>query len=82
MTPPLDSQYDTVNVVGQYDIFSHPPERMGNLLADLNGITAGGFYGHSATAFSDPAHVAPGDITTTVNDRGGDDNDVPHPQRR
>ena len=67
---PVDSQYDTVNVVGQYDIFSHPPERMGNLLADLNGITAGGFYGHSATAFSDPAHVAPGDITTTVNDRG------------
>jgi hypothetical protein len=67
---PFDSQYDTVNVVGQYDIFSHPPDRMGNLLADLNGITAGGFYGHSATAFSDPAHVAPGDITRTVNDRG------------
>ena len=58
VTPPLDSQYDTVNVVGQYDIFSHPPDRMGNLLADLNGITAGGFYGHSATAFS--AHSAAG----------------------
>ncbi len=71
VTPPLDSQYDTVNVVGQYDIFSHPPDRMGNLLADLNGITAGGFYGHSATAFSDPSHVAPQDITRTVNDRGG-----------
>jgi hypothetical protein len=70
VTPPLDSQYDTVNVVGQYDIFSHPPDRMGNLLADLNGITAGGFYGHSATAFSDPSRVAPQDITTTVNDRG------------
>jgi len=70
VTPPLDSQYDTVNVVGQYDIFSHPPDRMGNLLADLNGITAGGFYGHSATAFSDPSHVAPQDITRTVNDRG------------
>jgi 3'-(hydroxy)phthioceranyl-2'-palmitoyl(stearoyl)-2-O-sulfo-trehalose (hydroxy)phthioceranyltransferase len=71
VTPPLDSQYDTVNVVGQYDIFSHPPDRMGNLLADLNGITAGGFYGHSATAFSDPSRVAPQDITRTVNDRGG-----------
>ena len=71
VTPPLDSQYDTVNVVGQYDIFSHPPDRMGNLLADLNGVTAGGFYGHSATAFSDPSHVAPQDITRTVNDRGG-----------
>ncbi len=70
VTGPLDSQYDTVNVVGQYDIFSHPPDRMGNLLADLNGITAGGFYGHSATAFSDPSKVAPQDITRTVNDRG------------
>jgi hypothetical protein len=70
VTPPLDSQYDTVNVIGQYDIFSHPPDRMGNLLADLNGITAGGFYGHSATAFSDPSKVAPQDITRTVNDRG------------
>ena len=67
---PVDSQYDTVNIVGQYDIFSDPPERMGNLLADLNGITAGGYYGHSATAFSDPARVAPGDITTTINDKG------------
>jgi 3'-(hydroxy)phthioceranyl-2'-palmitoyl(stearoyl)-2-O-sulfo-trehalose (hydroxy)phthioceranyltransferase len=66
---PVDSQYSTVNIVGQYDIFSDPPERMGNLLADLNGITAGGYYGHSATAFSDPARVAPGDITTTINDK-------------
>jgi 3'-(hydroxy)phthioceranyl-2'-palmitoyl(stearoyl)-2-O-sulfo-trehalose (hydroxy)phthioceranyltransferase len=67
---PVDSQYNTVNIVGQYDIFSDPPDRMGNLLADLNGITAGGYYGHSATAFSDPARVAPGDITTTINDKG------------
>ncbi|HZE18216.1 MAG TPA: PE-PPE domain-containing protein, partial [Mycobacterium sp.] len=67
---PVDSQYNTVNIVGQYDIFSDPPERMGNLLADLNAITAGGYYGHSATAFSDPARVAAGDIATTINDKG------------
>lgn len=66
----VESQYNTVNVVGQYDIFSDPPTRMGNLLADLNGITAGGYYGHSATAFADPSHVAPWDITTVVNGRG------------
>jgi 3'-(hydroxy)phthioceranyl-2'-palmitoyl(stearoyl)-2-O-sulfo-trehalose (hydroxy)phthioceranyltransferase len=66
----VESQYNTVNVVGQYDIFSDPPTRMGNLLADLNGITAGGYYGHSATAFADPRNVAPGDITTVVNSRG------------
>lgn len=67
---PVESQYDTVNVVGQYDIFSDPPHHVGNLLADLNAITAGGYYGHSATAFSDPARVAPWDITTTTNSRG------------
>jgi hypothetical protein len=67
---PMDSQYNTVNIVGQYDIFSNPPERMGNLLADLNAVAGAGYYGHSATAFSDPAHVAPGDITATINDKG------------
>jgi 3'-(hydroxy)phthioceranyl-2'-palmitoyl(stearoyl)-2-O-sulfo-trehalose (hydroxy)phthioceranyltransferase len=66
----IESQYNTISVVGQYDIFSDPPTRMGNLLADINGITAGGYYGHSATAFADPSHVAPGDITTVVNSRG------------
>lgn len=66
----VQSQYDTVNVVGQYDIFSDPPDHMGNLLADVNAITAGGYYGHSATAFSDPATVAPWDIHTTTNSLG------------
>jgi hypothetical protein len=67
---PVESQYNTINLVGQYDIFSDPPERMGNLLADLNGIMAGGYYGHSALAFSDPARVSPADITMTTNGRG------------
>jgi hypothetical protein len=67
---PVESQYNTINIVGQYDIFSDPPDHVGNLLADLNAITAGGYYGHSATAFSDPARVAPGDITTTINSKG------------
>ena len=67
---PVESQYNTINVVGQYDVFSDPPNHVGNLLADLNAITAGGYYGHSATAFSDPARVAPWDITTTTNSLG------------
>jgi hypothetical protein len=67
---PVESQYDTVNIIGQYDMFSDPPDHMGNLLADLNAITAGGYYGHSATAFSDPARVAPWDISTTTNSLG------------
>lgn len=69
--PPVESQYRTINIVGQYDPFSDPPNHPGNLLADLNAILAAGYYGHSATAFSDPARVAPWDITTTTNSLGG-----------
>jgi len=68
---PVDSQYNTIDIVGQYDPFSDPPDRPGNLLADLNAVTAGGYYGHSATAFSDPASLPPEDVTTTTNNRGG-----------
>ncbi len=68
---PVESQYHTINIVGQYDPFSDPPNHPGNLLADLNAVTAGGYYGHSATAFSDPARVAPWDIKTTTNSVGG-----------
>jgi hypothetical protein len=67
---PVESQYHTINIVGQYDPFSDPPNHVGNLLADLNAIAAGGYYGHSATAFSDPARVAPRDITRTTNSLG------------
>jgi hypothetical protein len=67
---PVESQYDTTEIVGQYDIFSDPPDRPGNLLADLNAVMAGGYYGHSATAFADPARVAPDDVTVTTNSKG------------
>jgi 3'-(hydroxy)phthioceranyl-2'-palmitoyl(stearoyl)-2-O-sulfo-trehalose (hydroxy)phthioceranyltransferase len=66
----VESQYRTVNIVGQYDPFSDPPNHPGNLLADLNAIFAGGYYGHSATAFSDPARVAPWDIQRETNSLG------------
>ncbi|ORB75039.1 PE-PPE domain-containing protein [Mycobacterium scrofulaceum] len=69
--PPVQSQYDTVNIVGQYDPFSDPPNHPGNLLADLNAVAAGGYYGHTATAFSDPSRVAPWDVTRTTNGLGG-----------
>jgi len=67
---PVESQYDTKEIVAEYDIFSDPPDRPGNLLADLNAVMAGGYYGHSATAFSDPALVAPQDVTVTTNSKG------------
>jgi hypothetical protein len=68
---PVESQYRTINIVGQYDPFSDPPNHPGNLLADLNAVAAGGYYGHSATAFSDPAQVAPWDIKRETNGLGG-----------
>ena len=67
---PVESQYDTKEIVAEYDIFSDPPDRPGNLLADLNAVMAGGYYGHSGTAFSDPAHVPPQDVTVTTNSKG------------
>jgi 3'-(hydroxy)phthioceranyl-2'-palmitoyl(stearoyl)-2-O-sulfo-trehalose (hydroxy)phthioceranyltransferase len=67
---PVESQYNTIDIVGQYDPYSDPPDRPGNLLADLNAIAAAGYYGHSATAFSNPARVAPEDITVTTNSKG------------
>ena len=68
---PVESQYRTINIVGQYDPFSDPPNHPGNLLADVNAVLAAGYYGHSATAFSDPARVPPWDITRTSNSLGG-----------
>jgi hypothetical protein len=67
---PVESQYNTIDIVGEYDIFSDPPDRPWNLIADLNAIAAAGYYGHSSTGFSDPASVAPEDITVTTNSTG------------
>lgn len=67
---PVESQYDTISIVGQYDPFSDPPNHPGNLLADLNAVAAGGYYGHTATAFSDPSRVAPWDVKRTTNSLG------------
>jgi 3'-(hydroxy)phthioceranyl-2'-palmitoyl(stearoyl)-2-O-sulfo-trehalose (hydroxy)phthioceranyltransferase len=66
--PPVESQYNTVNVVAQYDFVGDPPDHWWNLLAVLN---SGMGRAHTMVAFSDPASVPPENITTTVNSRGG-----------
>ena len=66
---PVESQYDTVEVVAQYDIFSDPLDRPGNLVALANAVIAGG-SSHTATAFSDPTSVPAQNVTTTTNSRG------------
>ncbi|CAJ1504385.1 PE-PPE domain-containing protein [[Mycobacterium] burgundiense] len=65
----VESQYDTVEIVGQYDIFSDPLDRPGNLVALANALAAGG-TNHTATAFSDPAQIAPENVRVTTNSRG------------
>jgi hypothetical protein len=64
--PPVDSQYNTVNVVSQYDFVGDPPGRWGNLLAVLN---SGVGLNHTMVAFSDPASVPPQNIAVATNSR-------------
>lgn len=66
--PPSDSAYDTVVVVGEYDLAADFPDRPWNLLADLNAVV--GFqYGHSEAALSSPADIPPANIAMTSNGR-------------
>ncbi|MGO9158009.1 PE-PPE domain-containing protein [Mycobacterium sp.] len=65
--PPVESQYNTVNVVAQYDFVGDPPDHWSNLLAVLN---SGMGLQHSMVAFSDPASVPPQNIAAMTNSRG------------
>ena len=67
--PPIDSQYDTIVIVGEYDGWADQPDRPWNLLADVNAVM-GGEYVHSPSALSDPATVPPESITVTTNSKG------------
>ena len=67
--PPLvESQYDTVNVVSQYDFVGDPPDRWWNLLAVIN---SGMGLQHTMVAFSDPASVPPENIRVRRTSLGG-----------
>ena len=68
--PPSDSAYDTVVVVGEYDVTADFPDRPWNLLALANGIL--GFdYTHGASSLSSPSEVPPQNIKVTTNTQGG-----------
>ena len=68
--PPSDSAYDTVVVVGEYDVTADFPDRPWNLLALANGIL--GFdYTHGASSLSSPSEVPPQNIKVTTNAQGG-----------
>ncbi|WP_371068093.1 PE-PPE domain-containing protein, partial [Salmonella enterica] len=67
--PASDSNYDTVVVVGEYDLMADFPDRPWNVLADLNAI-AGFQLNHSVASLSKPSDVPAAFITTTTNGTG------------
>jgi len=67
--PATESIYDTVAVVGEYDLIADFPDRPWNLLAAVNGVF-GFFYGHGAASLSNPTDVPPENIVVTTNGNG------------
>jgi hypothetical protein len=66
---PVDSQYDSVKVVGAYDGIADFPDRTDNLVSVANALMGAAFV-HTPVAFTDPSEVPPQNIMTTVNSRG------------
>ena len=67
--PEENSSYDTVVVVGEYDITADFPDRPWNVLALANSVI--GFeYSHSPSALSSPTAVPEENIRVTTNDKG------------
>ncbi len=77
----MESQYNTIVIIGEYDLVADPPDRPWNLVSTLNAV-AGFQYVHGAVAFSDINDVPSENITTTTNSRGGTTTtyQVPTPQ--
>ena len=69
-SPPVDTKYDTVVVVAEYDGFADFPDRVWNIVAVVNAYV-GEFLNHVPSVFTDLSTVAPSDITATTNSLGG-----------
>ncbi len=67
--PEANSHYDTVVVVGEYDITADFPDRPWNVLALANSVV-GFVYSHSPSALSSPTAVPEENIRVTTNDNG------------
>jgi PE-PPE domain len=67
--PEANSNYDTVVVVGEYDVTADFPDRPWNVLALVNSLF--GFQSsHGPSALSSPADVPEENIRETENDKG------------
>ena len=67
---PVDTKYDTVVVVAEYDGFADFPDRVWNIVAVINAFV-GEFLNHVPSMFTDLSTVDPSDITVTTNSLGG-----------
>ena len=67
---PVDTKYDTVVVVAEYDGFADFPDRVWNIVAVINAYV-GEFLNHVPSVFTDLSTVDPSDITVTTNSLGG-----------
>ena len=65
---PVESQYDTIIVRGEYDGFADPPDRPWNLISTFNAVIGAGVV-HSLYADVDPATIPPENVTTEVNSK-------------
>ncbi len=68
--PPVDSEFNTKAVTGQYDGYADFPDRPGNLLAVQNAI-AGAQLVHVPSMLTNLSTVPARNVTTTVNSQGG-----------
>ncbi len=68
--PPVDTKYDTVVVVAEYDGFADFPDRVWNIVAVINAF-AGEILNHVPSVFTDLSTVPASNVTETVNSLGG-----------
>ncbi|OMC34335.1 hypothetical protein A5740_00810 [Mycobacterium sp. GA-1841] len=66
---PVESQYDTTMVVGEYDFIADFPDRPDNWLALANSLVALEYL-HTETSYSSREDVPPQNIVVTVNSKG------------
>ena len=66
---PVESQYDTTLVVGEYDFIADFPDRPDNFLALANSLVALEYL-HTETSYSTREEVPPQNIFVTVNSKG------------
>lgn len=68
--PPVETKYDTVVVVKEYDGFADFPDRLWNIVAVVNAY-AGEILNHVPSVFTDLSTVPAHNITVKTNSLGG-----------